>query len=75
LGRQGEQDFTVSIGWAHPAPDAPEDDDLSSLTVKEFCCVLWIQWENSIAYQKGLGRVLKEAWNGMEKNEIDLILG
>jgi hypothetical protein len=28
------------------------------------CCLL-----------KGLGRMLKEAWNGKEKNEIDLIPG
>jgi hypothetical protein len=58
-----------------PSPDAPEGDDLSSLIVGELCCVLWIEWENSVAYRKGLGRVLNDAWNGMEKNEIDLILG
>jgi hypothetical protein len=37
--------------------------------------VLWIEWENGIAYRKGLGRVLKEAWDRMATEEIDLVLG
>ena len=37
--------------------------------------VLWIEWEDGIAYRKGLGRVLKKAWDQMETEEIDLVLG
>jgi hypothetical protein len=37
--------------------------------------VLWIEWEDGIAYRKGLGRVFKEAWDRMETEEIDLVLG
>lgn len=37
--------------------------------------VLWIEWIDGIAYRKGLGRVLKEAWDREATEEIDLILG
>jgi hypothetical protein len=37
--------------------------------------VLWIEWTNGIAYRKGSGRVLKEAWDREATEEIDLILG
>jgi hypothetical protein len=43
--------------------------------VVDFYSVLWIEWSNGIAYRKGLGRVLKEAWDREVTEEIDLILG
>jgi hypothetical protein len=75
LGKQSEHDFTSGIGWGHPDHDALKDDDLANLIVEEFYYVLWIEWKKGVAYRKGLGRVLKAAWNAMEKEEIDLILG
>jgi hypothetical protein len=44
-------------------------------TVIEFYYVLWVGWENGVAHRKGLGRVLKDAWNREKTDEIDLILG
>jgi hypothetical protein len=47
----------------------------NSHLVVEFYYVLWIGWENGIAHRKGLGRVLKKAWDREKRDEIDLILG
>ena len=40
----------------------------------EFYYVLWIGWKDGIAYRKGLGRVMKEAWDRDATEEIDLVL-
>ena len=36
---------------------------------------LWIEWKDGIAHRKGLGRIVKAAWETLNKEEIDLILG
>ncbi|KAF1960726.1 HET-domain-containing protein [Byssothecium circinans] len=41
----------------------------------EYYNVLWIEWENGIAYRKALGRVYKEAWEAQELEEVDIVLG
>jgi hypothetical protein len=41
----------------------------------EFHNVLWIIWENGIAYRQGLGRVMKEVWEQQKAEEILLVLG
>jgi hypothetical protein len=43
--------------------------------VVHFYYVLWIEWIDGIAYRKGLGRILKEAWDREATEEIDFILG
>ena len=40
-----------------------------------FYHVLWIEWQDGIAYRKGLGRVVKKVWDDLPKEEIDLYLG
>ncbi|KAL2197040.1 heterokaryon incompatibility [Corynascus similis CBS 632.67] len=37
--------------------------------------VLWIDWEDGIAYRKGTGRILKSAWEARETERIQLVLG
>jgi hypothetical protein len=41
----------------------------------EFINVLWIEWEEGIAYRKAYGRVMKSAWEAQELEWIDLTLG
>jgi hypothetical protein len=41
----------------------------------EFYNVLWIEWEDGIAYRKALGRVMKEAWERQNFEEADILLG
>lgn len=43
--------------------------------VYEFYNVLWVEWEEGVAYRKALGRVEKSVWERKEKEEIDLVLG
>ncbi len=37
--------------------------------------VMWIEWEDKVAYRKGLGEVSKEAWEAQDKELIHLMLG
>ncbi|TQN70591.1 hypothetical protein CSHISOI_04873 [Colletotrichum shisoi] len=40
------------------------------------CFVLWVEWEDGVAYRKGSGMVLADRWDELkEAEEIDLILG
>ncbi|KAI1271993.1 heterokaryon incompatibility protein-domain-containing protein [Xylaria sp. FL0933] len=48
---------------------------IQSLTKYEFYNVLWIEWEQGIAYRKAVGRVWREAWKQLETSNIDVILG
>jgi hypothetical protein len=40
-----------------------------------FCNVLWVEWENGVAYRKAMGRVERDTWEGLKKEEISLVLG
>lgn len=37
--------------------------------------VLWIEWEDGIAYRVALGRIFKDYWDKAEKEKIDVRLG
>ncbi len=41
----------------------------------EWYNVLWIEWEEEIAYRKGVGRIHKAAWEAQELEWIDVVLG
>jgi hypothetical protein len=41
----------------------------------EFYNVLWIEWEDGIAYREGLGRILKLMWEKHSSEVIDVTLG
>lgn len=40
-----------------------------------FYNVLWVKWEDGIAYRRGVGRVKRETWESMELEDVDLVLG
>jgi hypothetical protein len=42
--------------------------ELKDKELYEFYNVLWIEWEDGIAYRKALGRVMKEAW---ERQDVE----
>jgi hypothetical protein len=42
---------------------------------KDLFNVLWIEWEDGIAYRKALGQVGKDAWNSQPEEWIDATLG
>ncbi|OIW34249.1 HET-domain-containing protein [Coniochaeta ligniaria NRRL 30616] len=41
----------------------------------EFYFVLWIEWQDGIAYRKALGRVEKKAWEALLLDNINVVLG
>ncbi|KAH7068952.1 heterokaryon incompatibility protein-domain-containing protein [Paraphoma chrysanthemicola] len=44
-------------------------------TTTEVVNVLWVEWENGVAYRKAAGLVWKEHWELLELEDIDLVLG
>ena len=73
----------ISGGWAREAgeeqswwlPEWDYEERPISGDYYEFYHVLWIEWQDNIAYRKGLGRVVKNIWDDLPKDEIDLFLG
>ena len=68
--------------WSTDAPGVPIDvvkisrEDYDGETVSwSFYNVLWVKWEDGVAYRKAMGRVESDAWEGLEKEVIDLVLG
>ena len=41
----------------------------------QFYNILWIQWQDDIAYRKGVGRVVKDIWDELEAEEVKVLLG
>jgi hypothetical protein len=56
------------LEWDHP--ERPK-----SFEIYEFYNVLWIEWEDEIAYRKGIGRVEKHMWESQPQEWIDVTLG
>lgn len=50
--------------------ERPKDSDLY-----EYYNVLWIKWDNGVAYRHGLGRVLKSIWESQGLDEVEVVLG
>ncbi len=41
----------------------------------KFYFVMWIEWENGIAYRKAIGTVFKNVWESQELEDVDITLG
>ena len=54
--------------WLHEERSATEG-------LYEFYNVMWIEWEDGIAYRKGLGRILRDVWEGQNLEWVDVTLG
>jgi hypothetical protein len=37
--------------------------------------VLWIEWEDGVAYRKAVGTILRDAWDAADTEEVDIRLG
>ncbi|KAK8241455.1 heterokaryon incompatibility protein-domain-containing protein [Phyllosticta capitalensis] len=46
-----------------------------TLTINEIYNVLWVEWDNGVAYRLGSGYVLKEEWEALQLQKILLVLG
>jgi len=70
--------LSVSQAYEYKSIDIPEMSvfpELQELDPAIFYNVLWVEWENGIAYRKALGRVVKDAWERQDLEEIDIALG
>ena len=74
----------ISGGWAledwddiHRSwlPEWNQEERPRSGVCYHFYHVLWIEWQDNVAYRKGLGRVVKNIWDDLPKDEIELYLG
>ena len=54
--------------WSHP--ERPKEAENYG-----YHNVMWIQWEDGIAYRKGLGRVERSVWERQALDDVDLIVG
>ena len=45
------------------------------LTRDEYVTVLWVEWEGVVAYRRACGKIKRKAWEGLNLEEIDLVLG
>jgi hypothetical protein len=51
------------------------DEDGWPLMPRDRINVLWVKWEQGIAYRVASGFVNEEDWNQLDREEIDLVLG
>jgi hypothetical protein len=58
-------------------PESLDENEVlrDEIGIYEYYNVMWIEWEDGIAYRKAIGRVYKEAWEAQELEEIDVLLG
>lgn len=41
----------------------------------EYYNVLWVEWKEEIAYRRGVGRIMRAAWEAQKLEWVDLIMG
>jgi hypothetical protein len=54
---------------------AGADKDGEPLPFKDRINILWVKWDKGIAYRLASGYVYEEYWDGLDLEEIDLVLG
>ncbi|KAH6876404.1 heterokaryon incompatibility protein-domain-containing protein [Thelonectria olida] len=59
----------VSRGLNFPDPQPVEEETWS------FMNVLWVSWDDGVAYRRGVGRVQRSAWEAVKKADVSLVLG
>ncbi|KAK5655180.1 hypothetical protein OQA88_6079 [Cercophora sp. LCS_1] len=84
VGTESVEVIAISEASLHlrQAPHAPfvfrevqQRKEPAGADVYDIVNVLWVGWrEDGMAYRKALGRVWKKAWEGMVKNEVELLL-
>lgn len=51
-------------------PERPKDSEFYL-----FYYVMWIEWENTMAFRKAVGTVYKPVWENQVREDIDVVLG
>jgi hypothetical protein len=50
-------------------------DHMDDKGLVRFVNVLWIERREGVAYRRGLGHIVKSAWDESKKKEVDIVLG
>lgn len=64
-----------NFAWKYTVKELKLDRVYKPGDVYEFYNVMWIEWDNGIAYRMAVGRVQKDIWERVAKEEIDVVLG
>ncbi|KAK8079382.1 heterokaryon incompatibility protein (HET) domain-containing protein [Apiospora hydei] len=73
-----EKDWPKVCEYTHKRYSFPEcnyEGSPKGTEVYEFYFVLWVEWQDGIAYRKALGRVEKQAWLRVAQERISVTLG
>lgn len=63
-----------AVVFAHKKCDAAEQGG-SPVTRKEYVTVLWVKWQDTFYTRLARGQIEREAWESLDLEEIDLVLG
>ncbi|KAF1990198.1 hypothetical protein K402DRAFT_401651 [Aulographum hederae CBS 113979] len=69
---------TIELGEMRRVPLLVEGKLLKGRRYKDLAevyNVMWIEWEEGVAYRRGLGQMFKESWESLDLEEIDVTLG
>jgi hypothetical protein len=50
-------------------------DALKDLETYECCNMLWVEWQDGIAFRKGIGRIWKRIWDFNPSKQVDITMG
>jgi hypothetical protein len=60
--------------WSREIDDEKRDYS-SKVIFEEWYTVLWIEWENGVAYRMASGEIERAEWEKMELEDVSLVLG
>jgi len=61
--------------WQHAPTEMKNEERFKEGLLYEFYNVLWVEWIDGIAYRRAHGRVEKGVWEGLQVEEVALVLG
>lgn len=72
-GREGRDGLPVELVIVYKSRKySVYDEDLEG---KNWCTVLWIEWEDGVAYRLASGHVKAEDWEKLDTESVDIVLG
>ena len=55
--------------------DMDMERDKTADDITDVCAVLWVEWEDGVAYRVGSGEIEQKYWDELELEDISLVLG
>jgi hypothetical protein len=67
--------YTPNSEWQHAPAEMAHEERPKEVELYEFLNVLWIEWEDGVAYRRAHGRIEKVIWEGLGVEAVQLVLG